>query len=278
MVKLFAVQMVIRDGYPEDNLKHLQSIFDDSDFVDGDIVCLPELINTGYDWNCIAKLTELDSRNFTRKVSALALKRKVWLIAGSIAEVIGDSKYNTAYVFAPDGSILGMYRKIHLFLPINETRYFRSGSTITSLPCYDAKVGLGICFDLRFPELFRKLALIGSTIFILPAAWPSIRKEAWQTLIKARAIENQCYCVGCNRGGFDLDNNEYGFSLIVDPFGNVLAESNGSNNDLLSAEYDLTIINKSRLFVRSFKERRPDIYRLDFEIAQNTILNEFNEM
>jgi omega-amidase len=278
MTNLVAIQLAIKNGLPSENLNHIRSLFESSKIGEGDIVCLPELINTGYDWTCIDNLNENDCQAFIKELSALACTKQVWLIAGSVADIRGDSRFNVSYSFAPDGTLLGEYRKVHLFTPIGEEHHFRSGSSQTTVRCGNMTAGVGICYDLRFPEFFRSLTLNGSSVIALPSAWPSIRKDVWRTLVMARAMENQCYFIGCNRAGSDVDGVEYGNSLIVDPFGIVIAESHGSSEDILVANFNIETLNKSRRLIPSLSERRPDVYRLDFAIAQDILVNEFNAL
>jgi deaminated glutathione amidase len=169
-------------------------------------------------------------------MTRLARTLEIYLLAGSITEHVEreSRRYNTSVLFGPDGASLAVYRKIHLFdvdLPgrvtVKESDAKLAGSDVVNAETEFGKVGLSVCYDLRFPELYRKLALAGARILTIPSAFTFPTGEAhWDVLIRARAIENQCFVIapaqfGPNVHGF----SDYGNSMIVDPWGRVLARA-----------------------------------------------------
>ncbi len=200
------------------------------------LVTLPEMFNwRGKSSEEPAQAEPLNGPTLTR-MSALARELKVYLLAGSIAEqVAGNSKsYNSSALFGPDGARLAVYRKIHLFdvelagrVVVKESETKLAGGEPVWADTALGRIGLTICYDLRFPELYRRLARAGVTIFTVPSAFTFHTGEAhWEVLLRARAIENQSYVIapaqfGTNVHGF----NDYGNSMIVDPWGRVLGRA-----------------------------------------------------
>ncbi|HVN91565.1 MAG TPA: carbon-nitrogen hydrolase family protein [Candidatus Binataceae bacterium] len=200
------------------------------------LVALPEVFNwRGKRPDEPAAAESIEGPTLTL-MSGLARELEIHLLAGSITEHVPgeERRYNTSVFFGPDGSLLGVYRKIHLFdvdLPgrvtIKESDAKMPGAEVVSVPTTLGTVGMSICYDLRFPELYRHLAFAGARILMIPSAFTFPTGEAhWETLIRARAIENQCYVIapaqfGPNVHGF----SDYGNSMIVDPWGRVLARA-----------------------------------------------------
>jgi len=270
--------MNIAEGEPQRNIDRVCELLNSCACVQGSVVCLPELVNTGFDYEAIARLEERDAEVFLDSLAEIARKYGIWLVGGSIAEARGDLRMNTTYDFAPTGEIVGSYTKVHLFPLIPERDRFLAGSNLRVVDFEGLAVGNAICYDLRFPELFRSLMLDGASLCVVPAQWPRMRADAWRTLSIARAIENQFYMLACNRAGFDRDGAEYGCSLIVDPWGNVIAEADGSEEVVLSAEFDLDRVTKERASLPALNDRRPEVYRLDWGMAGDSIVNGYSDV
>lgn len=198
--------------------------------------------------------------------AALAATHRSWLLIGSIAIKTDDSgkTVNRSLLFAPDGTIRARYDKIHLFdvtLPNGET-YAESArmlpgeqAVLASLP--QCSLGLTICYDLRFPHLYRQLALAGASILTVPAAFTSVTGEAhWHTLLRARAIENGCYVLAPAQTGTHPGNRKtYGHSLIIDPWGKVLADA-GEEPGIITATLDLGMVAEIRAKLPSLQHGR----------------------
>jgi len=210
----------------------------------------------------------------TDRLAEIATSKRVVVHIGSMLEKdpASDKCFNTSAVIMPDGSIGATYRKTHLFdvevpgqVSYLESRSIAHGERIVvaELPAFD--LGLSICFDLRFPELYRTLALRGASVFAIPSAFNAATGRAhWDTLIKARAIENHAFVVAAAQVGVtEAGLSSYGHSIIVDPWGEVLVESSSTGDDVLVATLDLDEVTRRRSQIAVLSLRRPDLYGLD---------------
>ena len=199
-----------------------------------------------------------------------AKQHGIWLHCGSIFETTAykDKLYNSSVFVNPKGEIVSVYRKIHLFdVDIkNGVSYVESktkipGGEIIVIDTDFAKVGLSICYDIRFPELYRIMTLRGAEIILVAAAFTLFTgKDHWETLLRARAIENQCYIIAPAQIGTKPDFQSYARTLIVDPWGTVIAEASDKECIVL-AEIDLEYLYKVRTGLPCLKHRKPEIYR-----------------
>lgn len=258
-------QMDIALGDPETNLRTVQGLAAQAAEQSADLLVLPELWGSGYDLERAPELADELNTGLFSAVASLARHHKL-AICGSLLEwdVETERAYNTATLYDANGSLRGTYRKIHLIGLMDEDRYLGAGN---AAPTFETPWGLGalsICYDLRFPELFRRFALDGAGLVLMPAEWPLQRIEHWRTLLKARAIENQCFVVACNRVGADRANTFGGRSTVIDPRGNVLVEAEDAP-DLLLATLNLDLLAEVRDFLPVFRDRRPEVYALDHE-------------
>lgn len=200
------------------------------------LVILPEMFAEYGDLEAAAEAaTSLDGP-VTKRLSALAKRARVWLLGGSTCELDFATRqvFNTSQLFTPEGQPLAAYRKIHLFAPqsgelkaASETAIFSPGETAVTVETPWGRLGLSICYDLRFPELYRELSSAGCNMIAAPSAftWFSGQRH-WEVLVRARAIENQCFVFAANQFGWhDSQRRSYGHSLIVDPQGEILAEA-----------------------------------------------------
>jgi predicted amidohydrolase len=196
-----------------------------------------------------------------------AERHSIWLLAGSFVERDGDRLFNTSPFFAPDGDVLATYRKIHLFdvevegAGTHESDVFAAGTEVVSCSVGDVAVGLTTCYDLRFPEVFRILALRGAQLVVIPSAFTAATGEPhWEPLVRARAIENQVYVVAPDQCGTSPDGiARHGRSLIVDPWGRVVGEG-GSDEAVVVVDLDLREVGRARAAVPSLANRRPASY------------------
>ncbi|GAB4171216.1 MAG: carbon-nitrogen family hydrolase [Geothermobacteraceae bacterium] len=224
------------------------------------LAVLPEMWSTGYDYKALPELAR-QTPEVLEQVCALSRETGTVLV-GSLPERRGDDVFNTSYV-VDKGEVAGRYRKLHLFSVMREDRYLAAGNEAVIVDTSVGRLGLAICYDLRFPELFRKLALGGAEIICLPAEWPKPRQEHWRTLLRARAIENQMFVAACNCCGIQGKLDFFGMSLLIDPWGDVLAEG-GETDTVIRADFDLAKMHAFREQIPCFNDRRPEIYgRLD---------------
>jgi len=185
-------------------------------------------------------------------------KKQGAYVFGTGIEKSGDKFYNTLVGVNPSGKVIGTYRKIH---PFQEERdVFDGGSSIVLMECGGIKVGVQICYDIRFPEISRRLALEGAELLIIPAAFPDPRSAHWNTLVQARAIENQVYVAAVNRIGHSFDKKTYfGHSQIVDPWGVVLTRTN-SEWRLITSKGNTEMIQTVRNQITCYADRSPTGY------------------
>jgi len=252
-------QMDIRFGDPAANFATVTRMAEEAKRRGSDLILFPELWSTAYDLTHASRYaSSLDSGLFN-EISSLARRLEIHIL-GSTLSLQGENKYgNTLTVFAPDGSQLANYSKIHLFRLMDEDRYLSAGNRITTVDLPFGRAGLAICYDLRFPELFRAHALAGAEMAFLPSEWPEPRLMHWQTLIRARAIENQMFIFACNRVGTDAQNVFFGHSMAVDPWGEILAEA-GDGEEVISLSVDLSKVQDARKTIPILQDRRPDVY------------------
>lgn len=212
-----------------------------------DVLVLPELWTTGYfAFERYAEEAEPRDGCFVNAMAALARQQQIHLAAGSFVEREGDQLFNTAVFFGPDGQLLQSYRKIHLFgYGSLESSLLSPGEGLSVARTSLGVVGTTTCYDLRFPELYRLLGASGLEILLLPAAWPKARVEHWRTLLKARAIENQLLVIACNTTGLQQGVILGGTSMIVNPWGEVVAEL-GVEPGVLQATVDPRIVPEVR--------------------------------
>ncbi|MDX1994358.1 MAG: carbon-nitrogen family hydrolase [bacterium] len=222
------------------------------------LVVFPELWSTGYALDRAKEFAaQLNSGVFSQ-LSTIATQNKISIV-GSILEKRGHEAANSASFIAPNGRMMGVYRKIHLFQLMDEDKYLQPGSSPLSMELPWGLTGLAICYDLRFPELFRRYAVEGTKMMIIPAEWPMERLEHWRVLLQARAIENQCFIVATNAAGQTGDTVFGGHSMIVDPWGKIIIEG-GDEPNLLTAEIEMDRVDEIRQRIPVFEDRRPETY------------------
>jgi deaminated glutathione amidase len=193
---------------------------------------------------------------------ALAVELGVWLLLGSIAVTAEgeDRLANRSFLIAPDGEIVAYYDKIHMFdvevgdgQTYRESRSYRPGTSTALANTGIGRVGMTICYDLRFPALYRSLAQAGAQILTVPAAFTRVTGEAhWHVLLRARAIETGCFVVAPAQGGKHEDGREtYGHSLIISPWGEILVEADGDEPGVIWTDLDLDEVDKARARIPS---------------------------
>lgn len=251
-------QMPIYPGEIKRNYSNMEKWATEAARRGSHIVVFPELWSTGYLLNRAKDMADLLNQGLFAQVASLAKSEKISIV-GSMLEKRGIEVSNSAPFFAPNGQMMGIYRKIHLFQLMDEDRYLQPGSSPLTMELPWGKTALAICYDLRFPELLRRYALDEATLVIIPAEWPMARIEHWRTLLIARAIENQCYVVGVNTAGESGDVLYGGHSMIVDPWGRVVVEA-GEEPQLVTAEIELDMVKEVRKAIPVFDDRRPETY------------------
>jgi len=205
-----------------------------------DLIILPEIWNIGF-MSFDRYIPEAEDINgpTLSTLKQLAGEVKSYLHTGSFVEKENNKYYNSSYLISPKGEILANYRKIHLFgYNSRETQILTPGDTVVVVDTPIGKLGMATCYDLRFPELFRRMVEKGADIFLVSSAWPYPRLEHWLMLNRVRAIENQCFLVSSNSVGFNQGAQFVGHSMIVNPWG-VICSSGGDEEVILKAELNL---------------------------------------
>ncbi len=258
-LKLSLAQMNVVLGEPETNLQTVRLMAAEAARRGSQMLLLPELWSTGYDLeNAANHATTIDAGIFA-EVAEMAVHHQLYIL-GSCLSLLAEGKYgNTAVLFDPHGQALETYSKIHLFRLMQEEQYLTAGDHLTLVDSQWGKLGLAICYDLRFPEMFRSYGLGGANVVFLPSEWPHPRLAHWQTLLRARAIENQFYVVACNRVGSSKQTDFFGHSCIIDPWGQTVLEA-GEEEMLLTCELDLSRVQAVRQKIPIFQDRRPELY------------------
>lgn len=259
-MKLACIQMDVRLGEAEENLAHAAALCEEAAARGADLLLLPETMNLGFfPRENLAALADPDGERVREFFSALAKRLRVNIAAGSAVTKRGGRVYNTAYVFDREGELAASYDKTHLFTPMGEHEYFTPGEALCTFTLDGVKCGLIICYDLRFPELTRSLALKGIELLLVPAEWPAVRIAHWQTLNRARAIENQIFLACCNGCGTAGETVYGGHAAIYDPWGEVLAQG-GAGEEIILADCDFTVKDQIRNSINVFRDRRPELY------------------
>ncbi len=237
-----------------------------------DMLCLPEMFCCPYETKNFPVYGQLDGGEMTARASALAAKYGIYLSAGSVPELDEEGRvYNTAYVFGRKGERLARHRKMHLFdIDVKGGQRFMESETLTAgdqVTVFDTefgKMGLCICYDIRFPELIRLMALKGALVVLCPAAFNTTTgPRHWELCHRAQAMFSQVYMVATSPcRDMESSYHAYGHSIVVDPWGMTVAQLDEKEGTLVT-ELDLSAIKAAREQIPLLKQRRTDIYRLE---------------
>jgi len=222
-----------------------------------DILVLPELWHAGAFAIDVAREHQQPMDGpLVRGMRAVAADTNTWVYAGSFAETLAGKAYNTAVLIGPDGEIRAIYRKVHLFgFSGGETTLMTAGEELVVVDTPLGPTGLATCYDLRFPEMFRQLVDRGAHSFLVASGWPTRRIEHWRILARARAIENQAWMLACNQVGSHSGVVMAGHSMIVDPWGALVAEGDDSEC-VVSAEIDPAYVDETRRIFPVLADRK----------------------
>jgi len=262
-MKVAVAQISCSLGNPDANLLKVRDFSHRAKETGAELIVFPEMTDTGYSMEVIRAHANHWNIGFVPGLQETAKKLSMAIVSG-VSERNGSSIYNSQVLIDPHGNIAAKYRKTHLYAvaPVEEQMCFAPGDAFASFALGGLHFGFSICYDLRFPEMYRKLATeqkVGA--FVISSAWPFPRVEHFRTLAMARAIENQSYVVASNRVGKDDDLWFCGSSAIIDPRGVVIAAASADREELIQADVSEELVLSVRSRVESFAHRRPDLYK-----------------
>lgn len=259
-MRVTCLQMDVKFACVEENFLHAEKLIGAAMKDAPDVIVLPETWNTGFfPRENLPALCDQDGQQVKARIGSLAKKYRVNIVAGSVSNLREGKVYNTAYVFDREGNCIADYDKTHLFSPMGEDGFYEKGGHLCRFTLDGISYGLIICYDLRFPELTRTLALQGMDILFVVSQWPAVRIPHLKSLCGARAIENQCYVVNCNGCGTALETVYGGNSAIYHPLGQVLAHA-GREEMILTADCAREDLENLRKAIPVFADRRSDLY------------------
>lgn len=259
-------QISVATSDPEANLKKGECLAAEASRRGSALICFPEMWTTGFNWEYNTRAAS-DQEKVIERIAAMAKCHNIW-INGSMLTLKPNGKLsNTSILFNSSGDRHGIYSKTHLFSPVHEDEHIEAGRSLCMVDTPWGPVGLSVCYDIRFPELFRTYALKGAIIVLSPMAFPYPRLHHWKILVRARAIENQMFMIGTNQVGTEDFGSKgklsyCGNSVIIDPWGETVAEAGEKEEELITAEIDTGKVDEIRNSMKVLRDRRPDLYEL----------------
>ncbi len=266
-----AVIQMNSGGTREQNVTRALALVDQAADRGAQFILLPEYMTFLGPYSEFAEMSESVPGPTTERLAAKACQRGIYLHGGSLIEESADPHrfYNTSVLFDPEGELIARYRKIHLF-DVNipgqvsdaESKKILAGDDIVVVDLPELRLGMSICFDLRFPELYRRMAVAGAEVLVVPAAFTRATGRAhWEILLRARAIENHAYVLAAAQYGKDGASTwRYGRSMIIDPWGTMVAAAPEVGEAVLVVEVQREHVQRRRQQVPVLEMRRPDIY------------------
>ena len=245
-MKISILQFKPNFGNILENFKTVNKLINYLTLESPDIIVLPELWSTGFYPKPVLNFADHNGKEICDFLATLSNKHNVNIVGGTVIVQENDKIYNRSYIFNRTGKNVATYDKIHLFSMSKENEVFSAGYDVPIFEIDGVKSSIAVCYDIRFPELIRDVALNDIFILFLPAAWPLKRLEHWKILRRARAIENQIFIVAANSAGH---------STIIDPWGEILAEA-GPEEEIITVNINLNICKEVRNNMNVFADRR----------------------
>jgi predicted amidohydrolase len=256
-MQIIACQLDIAWEDKAANHQRVRGLLASAPVTPGALVVLPEMFATGFSMH-VATIAEPPDGPTHRFLGALAREHLVFVLGGVVTRAADGRGRNEAVVFGPDGALVTCYAKMHPFSYAGETKHYQAGERTVLFTWHDFHVAPFVCYDLRFPEVFRRAVRAGAELLVVIANWPQPREEHWLALLAARAIENQAYVVGVNRAGSDPHVRYSGKSRIIGPRGEIVAEA-GSGEQLVAADLDLASLVEYRRAFPALSDMRADL-------------------
>lgn len=267
--KIGLVQTVVVEDKME-NLRNAAEQVRAAAQMGADFAVLPEMFNCPYETKNFPVYAEPDGGPVCQALSEMAQRSHLYLIAGSVPEREGDRVYNTCYIFDRQGQLLGKHRKMHLFnisvhagQRFQESETLSAGSRVTVLNTEFGKIGVAICFDIRFPELYRLMALQGAQMIFTPAAFSmTTGRPHWELAFRSRALDNQVFTIGAAPARVRNGNYiPYSHSIIVNPWGEIVTQL-GEVPAVSVTEIDLDEVESIRSQMPLLAQMRNDVYEV----------------
>lgn len=271
-MKIAAAQISCALGDIDANIRKIREFAARAKQSGADLIVFPEMVDTGYSMPVIQECAQPWKNGAVPRLQQIAKELSLAIVAG-VSDREGDRIYNAQAFIDSAGNELAKYRKTHLVTaaPLDERRVFTAGDRFVSCkidpPSQGSGVaanftaGMAICYDLRFPEIWRKLAVEQNTnLFVISSAWPMVRIEHLRIFALSRAIENQCYLIVANRVGTDDGVMLCGSSVIIDPHGAILAGASVDREEIIYADISKEALDLTRERIRVFDHRRPELY------------------
>jgi predicted amidohydrolase len=265
-IKIALIQMKVGLN-KEENIKRAGELLDEAAIKGADIAALPEMFNCPYSNDCFRVYGEIYPGATSKMLSEHAKKNSMYVIGGSIPELEEDKIYNTSYIFDRNGGLVAKHRKVHLFdidvkgkITFKESDVLSPGSEMTLFDTEWGKMGVMICYDIRFPEFTRKMALAGAKAVFVPAAFNMTTGPAhWELTFRARALDNQIYMFGISSARNEKGYIAYGNSIAANSWGQLIGRLD-EKEGMLILDVDIDDINEVRESLPLLKHRRPEIY------------------
>lgn len=261
-MKVSCLQMNMELGVPTKNFAIAKRLITEAMKEKPDVLVLPETWNTGFfPKDNLAEISCKEGKEVKEEIGSFAKEYDVNIVAGSVSNARDGYVYNTSFVFNREGVCIAEYDKTHLFTPMGEDKFYTAGNRLSHFILDGVKCGIIICYDLRFPELARTLALQGIDMLFVVSQWPRTRTFHLRTLLTARAIENQIFVVCCNSCGIAGNTVFGGNSVIINPLGETLVLA-GETEKILSADCNMDILSGISSTMPVFHDRRQELYRI----------------
>ncbi len=261
-LRIAVVQIDCQVGDVDANCARMRGWAEQARHAGCDVAVFPEMADTGYVMDTITSRATSWDTGALPQLAAMASALDLHIICG-LSERSDAGVHNAVAVIDSGGHVQAKYRKIHLFTgtPVHEECHLVPGTEACLTTVEGFRIGIMVCYDIRFPEMARALTLNGADAIVVPSAFPFPRVRHWNTLLAARAIENQTYVVAANRVGTDADVTFCGSSRVIDPYGVVIASAPEIGETLISAELRHEVIRDTRESLRVFDDRVPSVYR-----------------
>ena len=216
---------------------------------------------TGFYFEGLDRTCDRNGEPTLQLLKNLATRHNVNIVGGTVADMQQGNIYNRAFMIDRKAQLIATYDKIHLFSMAGEGKYITPGSQLCSFDLDGIKCGIITCYDLRFPELARSLALEGIKLLFVPAQWPAARLIHWETLLKARAIENQVFVAASNRAGDGVQSEYAGGSMLLDPWGTAIAKGK-DGVAIITGFINLQTIDEIKSKMNVYQDRVPELYKV----------------